>query len=450
MKSKGSSTRLLAFKILNRVLFEGAYPDMVLRSAFKKNPDLTSMDKALLTELVYGVIRWLGKLDYIIGILAERRVNKKEILNILRIGIYQLLFLGGVPDYAAIFETVNVAKGIYGERIARFVNAILREFLRSRENINYPVKKSNPISYIVINYSFPQWLVERWVDAFGMDYTEKLCDSLNQIPLLTGRVNTLKTTRGDLIRGIRDRDIEVVRTKYSPTGISFLTDLNPAEIPEFRLGLFTVQDEGAQLISYLLDPKLGEKILDACSSPGGKSTHIAELMENRGEIIACDINLSRLKLVELQSRRLGVEIIKTICADASNKRFLEKERFDKILVDAPCSGLGTIRRNPDAKWKKTWSDMLELSEIQFRILSETSARLKVNGIIVYSVCTLMEEENEGMIQRFLSAHPEFKIDLEIESNSPIKGFLDKNGFFISDPVRHNMDGFFAVRLRKIR
>ncbi|MGE5443157.1 MAG: 16S rRNA (cytosine(967)-C(5))-methyltransferase RsmB [Ignavibacteriales bacterium] len=440
----------MAFKILNRVLFEGAYPDMVLRSAFKKNPDLTSMDKALLTELVYGVIRWLGKLDYIIGILAERRVNKKEILNILRIGIYQLLFLGGVPDYAAIFETVNVAKGIYGERIARFVNAILREFLRSRENINYPVKKSNPISYIVINYSFPQWLVERWVDAFGMDYTEKLCDSLNQIPLLTGRVNTLKTTRGDLIRGIRDRDIEVVRTKYSPTGISFLTDLNPAEIPEFRLGLFTVQDEGAQLISYLLDPKLGEKILDACSSPGGKSTHIAELMENRGEIIACDINLSRLKLVELQSRRLGVEIIKTICADASNKRFLEKERFDKILVDAPCSGLGTIRRNPDAKWKKTWSDMLELSEIQFRILSETSARLKVNGIIVYSVCTLMEEENEGMIQRFLSAHPEFKIDLEIESNSPIKGFLDKNGFFISDPVRHNMDGFFAVRLRKIR
>jgi 16S rRNA (cytosine967-C5)-methyltransferase len=450
VKSKGNTTRLLAFKILNRVLFEGAYPDLVLKSTFNKNPDLTSVDKALLTELVYGVIRWLVKLDYIIGVFAERRVNKKEILNILRIGIYQLLFLSGIPDYAAIFETVDIAKGVYGERVARFVNAILREFSRKKENIRYPARESSPMSYISVNYSFPPWLVKKWMDVFGMDYTEGLCHSLNQIPLLTGRVNTLKTTREDLIRKMRDRNIEVVKTKYSPTGISFFTDLNPAEIPEFRSGLFTVQDEGAQLISHLLDPEPGEKILDACSSPGGKSTHIAEITGNRGEIIACDVNPSRLKLVESQSRRLGVEIIKTICADASSERFLEKERFDKILVDAPCSGLGTIRRNPDAKWKKTWSDILELSEIQFRILSETSIRLKVNGIIVYAVCTLMPEENEVVIQRFLSVHPEFKIDLEIESTSPIKAFLDKDGFFISDPVRHNMDGFFAVRLRKTK
>lgn len=449
MRTKECSTRLLAFKILNRVLFEGAYPDLVLKSTFEKNPDLISMDKALLTELVYGVIRWLGKLDYIIGLFVDRKVNKKEILNILRVGLYQLLFLNGIPEYAAIFETVDVVKDIYGERVARFINAILREFSRNKGNIHYPTRELSPISYIAVNYSFPLWLVEKWVEVFEMDYTEKLCHSLNQIPTLTGRVNTLKTTREYLICKLRERNIEVRKTEYSPTGISFLTNLNPTEIPEFSLGFFIVQDEGAQLISHLLNPKPGETILDACSAPGGKSTHIAELMENRGEIIASDINPSRLKLVESQSRKLGVRIIKTICADGSIEGFLKEERFDKILVDAPCSGLGTIRRNPDVKWRKTRSDILELSEIQFRILSEVSGRLKVNGIIVYAVCTLIPEENEEVIQEFLSVHPEFKIDVEIESTAQIKGFFDKNGFFISDPVRHNMDGFFAVRLRKI-
>lgn len=434
VKSKRDTTRLLAFKILNRVLFGGAYPDLVLKSTFERNPDPNHLDKSLLTEIVYGVIRWLGKLDYIIALFIERRVNKKEILNILRIGLYQLLFLDSVPNYAAISETVDVAKGVFGERVAGFVNAILRGFLRSKENIRYPEKESSPISYISVNHSFPQWLVEKWIDSFGLDFTERLCYSLNRIPPLTVRVNTLKTTRENLIQNIEDRDIEVIKTKYSPTGISFLTGINPVEIPGFESGLFTVQDEGAQIISLLLNPRPGERILDACSAPGGKSTHIAELMENRGEIIACDINPSRLKLIESQSRRLGVKIIKTICADASDKGFLEGERFDRILIDAPCSGLGTIRRNPDTKWKRTQNDILELSDIQFKILSNVSARLKGNGTIIYSVCTLMPEENEGLIRRFLSSHPEFRIDLEIESNSYIKDFLDENGFFISNPI----------------
>lgn len=450
MKSKGGLPRLLAFKALNRVLFEGAYPDLVLKSVFEKNPTLSHMDRSLLTELVYGIIRWLGKLDYIIGLFTERKTSKKEILNILRIGLYQLLFLDNIPDYAAIFETVDVAKRIYGEEVARFVNAILREFSRSKEDIQYPSRELSPISYISVNYSFPQWLVKKWIDTLGMDFTEKLCDSLNRVPPLTARVNTLKTTRDDLIQEILGRDIKLEKTKYSPAGISFLTSLNPTEIPEFNSGLFTLQDEGAQLISYLLDPRPGERILDACSAPGGKSTHIAELIGNHGDIIACDINHSRLKLVKIQSMRLGIKIIKTICTDLSGESFLKGERFDKILVDAPCSGLGTIRRNPDIKWKRKWDDVLELSDIQFRILSETSARLKVNGIIVYSVCTLMPEENESVIQRFLSTHPEFRIDLDMESKSHIKDFLNENGFFIFNPIRHNMDGFFAVRMKKIR
>ncbi len=448
-----SCTRLLAFRILNRVLFQGAYPDLALKSALKKNPNISSLDIALLTELVYGVIRWLGKLDYIIGLLVDKKIKKKEILNILRIGLYQLLFLDSVPDYAAISEAVNIAKTLYGQGIAGFVNAILREFSRNRNNLHYPVKEKSPISYIATNYSFPKWLVEKWVDEFGLDYTEKLCHKLNHIPFLTIRANTLKTTREDLILRLENRNIEVTPTKYSPTGITLLTNLNPAAVPEFDSGLFTVQDEGAQLISYLLDPKPGEKILDACSAPGGKSTHIAELMQNRGEVIACDINHSRLKLVESQSRKLGTEIVKTIQGDASTEVLLNENytgEFDKILVDAPCSGLGTIRRNPDVKWKKTWENILELSEIQFKILSQVSRRLKTDGIIVYAVCTLMPEENEKVSERFLNMNPEFEIDLVLKSIPWINpAFLNENGLFISDPVRHNMDAFFAVRFRKV-
>jgi 16S rRNA (cytosine967-C5)-methyltransferase len=435
------------------VLFQGAYPDLALKSTLKKNPHISSLDIALLTELVYGVIRWLGKLDYIIGLLVDKKIKKREVLNILRIGLYQLLFLDSVPDYAAISEAVNIAKTLYGQVIAGFVNAILRELSRNRNNLHYPAKEKSPISYIATNYSFPKWLVEKWVDEFSLDYTEKLCHTLNHIPFLTVRANALKITREDLILRLRNRSIEVTPTKYSPTGVTLLTNHDPAAIPEFDSGLFTVQDEGAQLISYLLDPKPGEKILDACSAPGGKSTHIAELMQNQGEVIACDINHSRLKLVDSQSRKLGIEIVKTIGGDVSNEVFLNenhKDEFDKILVDAPCSGLGTIRRNPDAKWKKSWGNILELSEIQFKILSQVSRRLKTDGIIVYAVCTLMPEENEKVSERFLEMNPGFKIDLRIKSIPWIKAdFLNENGLFISDPVRHNMDAFFAVRFRKV-
>lgn len=446
MRTKNSA-RILALQGLKRVLFEGAYPDLALDSIVRKNTNLSSREIALLTEMVYGTIRWLRKLDYVIGIFAHKGVKKKEVFNILRLGAYQLLFLEGVSDYAAVHETVDIAKNIYGERIANFTNAILREILRSKEKINYPTRENDPISYLEINYSFPRWLIEKWQYEFGFDYTEKLCNSLNQISLLTVRVNTLKATREKLIHALKSRDIDVMPTEHCPQGITFLTRLDPSRIPEFSSGLFTVQDEGAQLVSYLLEPKPGEIILDACSAPGGKTTHIAELMQNRGEIIALDINEQRLRLVQKQARNLGINVIKTVNADASIQSY--ECQFDKTIVDAPCSGLGTIRRNPDAKWKKDLKNVLELSEIQFKILSAVSRSLKPGGILVYVVCTLMPEENERVCERFLSQYPEFKIDTDVEVPFEKAAFFNKSSFFITDPVKHNMDGFFAVRFRKI-
>ncbi|HSE82961.1 MAG TPA: 16S rRNA (cytosine(967)-C(5))-methyltransferase RsmB [Thermodesulfobacteriota bacterium] len=439
--------RTSAFIALNRVLHEGAYPDLALDGIIRKKPKLSPRDIALLAEIVYGTVRWLRKLDYVIGLFAHKGVKKKEVLNILRMGVYQLLFLEGVTGYAAINETVDIAKSLYGDRLGNFTNAVLREVSRNKDKIHYPLREKGPITYLEINYSFPRWLIEKWHSEYGFDYTEKLCNSLNRISPLTMRVNPLKTTREDLIRGLKGRGMEIIPTPHSPSGITFLTRLDPSQLPEFRSGLFTVQDEGAQLISYLLDPKPGEIILDACSAPGGKTTHIAELMRNEGTIIALDINDSRLKLVQRQARNLGINIVRTVNADAANRNY--EQEYDKILVDAPCSGLGTIRRNPDAKWKKDLNSILELSEIQFKILTAVSRRLKPGGILVYAVCTLIPEENERVCERFLSQCPEFKLDTEIEVPFEKGAFFNESSFFLTDPVKHNMDGFFAGRFKKL-
>jgi 16S rRNA (cytosine967-C5)-methyltransferase len=452
MKTKGVSVRLLALRALNRVILESAYPDLALEGVFKRNPGLSKQETALLTELVYGVIRWLGKLDYVIG-LFTRRVRKEEIRNILRLGVYQILFLDGVPDYAAVNETVDIARGIYGRGIGDFVNAVLRRIAREKGSIVYPAREGDPVTFIEVSCSFPRWVVERWIRTYGKEHTERLCNSLNRVPPLTVRINRLKAKREEAIKGFKERGVDSIPTLYSPDGVTLLSRLDPASIPEYNLGLFTVQDEAAQLISYLLDPKPGERILDACSAPGGKTTHIAEIMGNEGEVIAVDISRARLELVRLQAKRLGIGIVRTISADlagmGSTKGF--PKGFDRVLVDAPCSGLGTLRRNPDAKWRKGERDVLELSEIQFKILSRSARMVRPGGVVVYAVCTLMPEENEMVCEGFLHENPDFRMDLEAESTYPfLSGFIDKRGFFVSDPVKHDMDAFFAVRFRRMR
>ncbi|HWP92793.1 MAG TPA: 16S rRNA (cytosine(967)-C(5))-methyltransferase RsmB [Thermodesulfobacteriota bacterium] len=449
--TKNVTAREAALIVLSRVLLQSAYPDLALEGFFAKNTHLSKKEISLVTELVYGVIRWLGKLDYIINLFTTS-IKKKEVENLLRLGIYQILFLDSIPDYAAINETVGLAKKLYGDRVGNFVNAVLRRLVRDKDGIVYPRVEDDPVKYISVKHSFPPWLVRRWIGTMGHDQTEKLCHAYNQVPPITVRTNTLKTMRERLIEAFSARDIRSVPTKYSPDGITLFSKIDPASIPEFQLGLFTVQDEASQLISYLLNPQPGDIVLDACSAPGGKSTHIAELMGNEGEVISLDINESRLGLVERQAKRLGIGIIRTVCADLSGEGCVSEfqNRFDKVLVDAPCSGLGTIRRNPDIKWRRGEKDILELSEIQFKILSHAARMVKPNGVLLYSVCTLTGEENEELCERFLKENQGFQIDQEqISALQSISHLFEEKGFFRTSPLIPDMDGFFSARFRKV-
>ncbi|MGQ0792970.1 MAG: 16S rRNA (cytosine(967)-C(5))-methyltransferase RsmB [Deltaproteobacteria bacterium] len=437
-----SSARYVAFKTLNRVLIDGAYPDLALDAAFRSCPALSPEDKALATELIMGALRWLRRIDFAI-VQFTASVNKKEVMNILRIGAYQLLFLDKIPDYAAVSEAVNIAKGMYGEQVGKFVNAVLRQI--SRGNIQYPTRGGDPLEYLSICHSIPRWLAQRWVDWLGFDRAEALVAALNNPPRLTLRANRLKIGREELIERLGASGIASLPTQYSPDGVVALTRLHPAALKEFEDGLFTVQDEAAQLLSYFLDPSPGQSVLDACSAPGGKATHIAELMQGRGEIVAEDIHAPRLRLVDELSRRLGIGIIKTrIAGDdpAACGRL-----FDRVLVDAPCSGFGTLRRNPDGKWTKTEADVLELSGLQFRILSRAARSVKMGGVLLFAVCTLIPEENEQVCRQFLGAYPEFALDTGCAA--PLRKFIGESGFFSSDPAAQNMDGFFAAKFRRV-
>ncbi|MEE9253085.1 MAG: 16S rRNA (cytosine(967)-C(5))-methyltransferase RsmB [Thermodesulfobacteriota bacterium] len=453
MKSKGTSSRLLAHRALNSIVINGEHPDTALQTAYQNIPKDSPKDRVLITEFVLGVIRWLAKLDYIIDRFVKKKTKKQEVQNLLRLGTYQLILLSGIKDHAAINETVEVGNKVYGNEIARFINATLREMLRSKNRIRYPELTDDPLNHIAIERSFPPWLVDKWIQSYGVDYTLDLTGALNKIPPLTMRVNTQKTSRDELIESLKAEKIESEPTKYSPVGIRLLTRHDPSRIPDFKKGLFTVQDEAAQLCTYILGPEPGERVWDVCSAPGGKTTHIAQLMNNTGEVIATDSSAKRLSMVEEHAGRLSQNIIKTVKLDAAEHTSTDvlNGEFDKVLVDAPCTGLGTIRRNPDAKWKKTPEDPSKMSALQYRILENASKSLRSGGVIVYAVCTLTREENENVCFEFLQNHDEFELDPSYTSSSAfLDEFIDEGGFFIFDPVRHNTDGFFVAKFIRTR
>lgn len=448
MKSKGTSSRLLAHKALNSILINGTHPDTALQEAYKEIPKDSPRDRPLITEFVLGVIRWLAKLDYIINRFVKKKPSKQEVQNLLRLGTYQLILLDGIKDHAAINETVEVANIEFGDEISGFINGTLREMLRSKARIRYPELTDDPLNHIVVEHSFPSWLVDKWILSYGVDHTLHLTGALNKVPPLTLRVNTLKTTRDELIEILKTKKVEAEPTKFSPEGIRLITRFDPSRIPEFKAGLFTVQDEAAQLCSYILGPEPGERVWDVCSAPGGKTTHITQLMNNTGEVIATDSSAKRLAMVEEHAGRLSQNIITTLKLDAAENispEALDGE-FDRVLLDAPCSSLGTIRRNPDVKWNKTPDDPSKMSAIQYRILDNVSKFVASGGSIVYAVCTLTQEENENVCFQFLQKHDEFDLDPSFPSSfSFLDEFLDEGGFFIFDPVRHNTDGFFVAK-----
>jgi len=388
----------------------------------------------------------------VIGQFSKIPVEKIELetLNALRLGLYQILFLSRTPVSAAVNESVELVKGIRGKGGADFVNAVLRSTIRQKDEIRYPDIGEDPALHISVVHSHPLWLVQRWVEEMGIYETLRICGFNNQISSLTLRTNTLGIGRDDLIEKLKGKELRPVPTTYSEEGIVLRNSPPTSELPFLKEGLYIIQDEASQLVTSIMDPKPGERILDACAAPGGKTTHIAQKMENRGDIFALDINKGTLGLMEEMVQRLGIKIVKTMKGDATRSLpVLNGIKFDRVLADAPCSGFGTLRKNPDLKWRRGEKDIHRLKELQFSILRNLSTYVKEGGLLVYSTCTVFHEENEDAVERFLGGHPEFRLDRvdRILQNKFHSFFY--NGYFKTFPANDEMDGFFVARLKKL-
>ncbi len=444
-----SNPRRVAFDILMRIEKEHSYADILLDRELSTGT-LAGPDRGLLTELVYGVLRRQGTLDFIIDRFSRQKVNKLEraVLVLLRLGLYQAFFLDRVPVSAAVNETVNLAKAL-APRAAGFVNAVLRSADRGREAITYPDRQKEPAAFLATRYSHPAWLAERWLAQLGSAEAERLAETMAAPPPLTIRVNTLRISRETLAARLVAEGGTVSPTRYSPDGLHLAAAGSLAQLPSFREGLFMIQDESSQLAARFLSPPPGAAVLDLCAAPGGKATHLAQLMENRGSVTACDAGERKLRFIRENAERLGVAIITTLPLDASGPlEKLEDRRYERVLVDAPCSGLGVIRRHPEGKWWRSPTDLPRLAAMQEKILVNAAERVAPGGTLLYAVCSPDREENEAVVDDFLSQRHDFVLE-DLRELFPAWGELfTERGCFRSWPHRHGMDGFFAARLKK--
>ena len=440
--------RRAAFDILLRIEKERSYADILLDHALSTD-QLTGPDRGLLTELVYGVLRRRATLDHLISLFSRQKTAKLErtVHLLLRLGLYQAFFLDRVPVSAAVNETVELAKSL-APRAAGFINAVLRSADRGRDSVTYPDRDREPSRYLATRYSHPLWLVERWLDQVGPE-AESLAEAMALPAPLTIRANTLRTSRKALEARLAAEGAEAAAASWSPDGLHLATSVSLARLPSFREGLWTVQDESSQLAAHLLAPFPGATVLDLCAAPGGKTTHLAQLMDNRGEITACDVGDRKLRFIAENVTRLGTTIIRTVTLDAvAPLTPLAGKEFDRIIVDAPCSGLGVIRRHPEGKWWRSAADLPRLAAVQRTILANAAERLKPGGILLYAVCSTDREENEGVVDDFLSRRDDFVLEDVRELFPAWRELCTERGFFRSWPHRHGMDGFFAARFRR--
>jgi 16S rRNA (cytosine967-C5)-methyltransferase len=365
--------------------------------------------------------------------------------NLLRLTAYQLQFLSKAPAYAAVNDAVALAKRRAHGEAAPFINAVLRSLTRSGGNL--PPFPEDPVEAAGTRLAFPSWLARRWASRLGLDEAERLMTALDERPEVTIRANLLKCTRAQLAqRLVKEEEVACSATTFAPEGLA-LEQPGPAfRFKAFTEGWFTVQDEASILVGHLLAPKLGETVADVCAAPGTKTTHLAALMQNSGKVVAMDPNAARLKLVAQSAVRLGITIVECHggSAEALAPRF--KDRFDRVLVDAPCSNLGVLRRNPDVKWRRTEADLPRLALRQRAILDAAASMCRPGGTLVYATCSLEPEENEGIVLPFLEAHPEWRLDPPAEAEFPIP--FEPPGVLRCLPHKHGTDGFTAFRLKR--
>ncbi|MBP3800605.1 MAG: 16S rRNA (cytosine(967)-C(5))-methyltransferase RsmB [Clostridia bacterium] len=418
-------SREIALKCLYKIDKEQAYSNITLDDELNKNRKmLNDKDIGLISQIVYGVTTWKLTLDTIISKYSKIKLKKISpwIINILRMGIYQIIFLDKIPKHASVDESVNLSKKYGNKGSIGFVNAVLRKV--SKEDYEELFEIQNEKEKISKTQSMPIWIIEELLKNNNIEEVDRICKNLNLKPELTIRINNLKTNKDELKEKLKDKEINF-KDGILDDFLILNNVKNIEKMEEFKNGLFTIQDESAGLTALVLNPKEGEIVLDACSAPGGKTTYIAELMKNNGNIDAWDIYEHRIKLIEQNCKRLGVNIVKTKIQDAS-KEIGDIKKYDKILLDVPCLGIGVIKRKPDIKWQRKKEDIEEISSIQYEILEKCSKYLKKNGEIVYSTCSILKEENEDIIEKFLKNNSNFKI-MDMKKIVPNE---EQDGFFI--------------------
>lgn len=440
--------RETALKILCDINDKGAYSNISLNK-YLNDRELRDIDRSFITDIVYGTLNRRLTIDYFIERYSSVKIKKLSsfILNILRMGIYQLLFTDKIPVSAACNESVKLAKKYGHMASSRYVNAVLRNIAWSRDNLPYPDKDKDLLAYLSVRHSHPQWMVEEWLGRFGEEFTEGLLTANNGVPLFTVRVNTLKISKESLVELLTGGGFETGDGKFIEDAIIIKNPVAVQKMEAFRKGYFQVQDESSMLVSIVLDPKPGETVLDVCSAPGGKSTHIAQLMKNKGTLISRDVHEHKIKLIDEAKNRLGIDIIKTEVFDATILDQKLVGKIDRVLVDAPCTGLGIIRRKPDIKWSRNPGDKKEIAALQERILSVASKYVKKGGVLVYSTCTIEPEENEEMVERFIKENGDFYLD---DLSGLVPQTLKKEGlnkgYLQLYPNVDGVDGFFIARM----
>ncbi len=481
--------RGLAFQILLHLDQKAAHPDRMIRATLARHSLLDEREKALLTELVYGVLRWQGRLDWHIDDLSRVRPDKiaSGVRILLRLALYQIFFLDKIPHHAAVNEAVKVAGVSFPKHITGFVNGLLREALRREGKWDLPSRESNPAEHLAVTASYPLWFVRRCLQEMGWDETEAFCRASNEVAPLVVRVNPSKGSVAGLLQSLEKQGVDagvspVLEGAVRMRGLR--RDLGRLEA--FREGWIQAQDEASQLISILTAPRPGERVLDLCAGFGGKSTHLAQLMENRGEILAVDDAAWKLESLEENAARQSVTILSTLARDVLELSVKETGLFDRVLLDAPCSGFGALRRKPDIKWRRHIKDPYRFSLLQKKLLHQAAMLVKKGGVLVYATCTIFNEENEGVAEEFTREHSDFQLENAAdylpgaegpesyihgevfrdalrempEGISDAAGVLSglrsdgrtsltRGSFLRTWPHLHDVDAFFAVRWRKV-
>ena len=440
------NSRELAFKTLYDIERNKNYSNISINKNFK-NVNISDQEKGLATELIYGIIENKYYLNYIIDKLSKIKSKKMStyVKISLWLGIYQILFLDSIKDHAAVNESVNLIKK-YDKKSSGFVNAILRNVLRQKDSI-MEIKDKDINDELSIKYSYNPWIVEKWIKDFGQEFTEDLLDANAEKPNLYIRTNTLKISRDELIGKLAKEGIKCTKVNGIDEAIMVQNLKNIEGNELFKLGYFTIQDISSMLVGKIANPEKDSKVLDICSAPGGKTTHVATIMENTGQVIARDVFDHKLKLIKSTVNRLGLTNVNVENRDALKLDDNSIDKFDYVLADVPCSGLGIIRRKPEIKFKEG-SELSGLPDIQSKILNNASKYVKENGTLIYSTCTIHDEENIDVVEQFLKENKNFELvpieNINIDLDNQEKGYIKIY------PNIHGMDGFFIAKLKRIR